>query len=403
LTRLLFLTESYIPVLGGGECHIRLLATRLTDRGITACVLTRLTEASWAAEENLEGVRVIRVPPHGSGRAGKYLMVPAVVRDLLRRRDEYDLIVVRGTRVLGMPAVAMARLLRKTVVLQPEITGEVSGEVYTWGTRWHGTPAARCVRAMTGLRNLLLKRADGFIAISEAIQREFIAAGFRSNHVTLIHHGVDTQRFRPASDSEKTELRRRLALPFDANLLVFVGRLLRGKGIEILIEAFERLATELSSAALVVVGSGDGQSLSVEAEIRSRVAGSSHAQRVFFVGRIDNVQDYLRAGDVFVFPSLFEALPLAVIEAGACGIASVASCTGGIPDIIEDGVTGLLVEPGDPAALIDATRRLLQEPELRSRLGRAAREAVSRRFNLELNVERYASFFSVVHETRKRK
>ncbi|MBN2372078.1 MAG: glycosyltransferase family 4 protein [Vicinamibacteria bacterium] len=398
MTRVLFLTESYFPVLGGGERHIQLLATRLTEKGMPACVLTRRTEASWAAEECLEGVRVVRVPPHGSGRAGKYLMLPAVVRELRRRRDEYDLIVVRGTRVLGIPAVVMARSLRKPVVLQPEITGEVSGDVYTWGTRWHGTFAARCVRTAVGWRNLLLRRADQCIPISEAIRREFIAAGFDSHRIALIHHGVDTRRFHPASDSEKNELRRRLGLPPGVELLIFVGRLLKGKGIEVLIEAFEQVARARSQAVLALVGSGDGQSLSIEEKTRSRVAGSSLAQRVLFTGRVDNVEDYLRAGDMFVFPSLFEALPLAVIEAGACGLACVASCTGGIPDVIEDGVDGLLVRPGDTPALVEATQRMLEAPDLRARLGNALREKVVRCFDLQFNVERYQALFSTLFE-----
>jgi glycosyltransferase involved in cell wall biosynthesis len=294
----------------------------------------------------------------------------------------------------------MAHLLRKLVVLQPEITGEVAGDVYTWGTRWHGTIVASCVRAAVRGRNLLLRRAHGCIAISKAILREFVAAGFRPSRIALIHHGVDTRRFRPASASDKVELRRRLALPLDAKLLVFSGRLLRGKGLEILIEAFARLAPEQPSASLVLIGSGDGQSLSIEDELRNRVVALSLAQRVFFAGRVDNVEDYLRAGDVFVFPSLFEALPLAVIEAQACGLACVAARTGGIPEIIEDGVSGLLVTPGDPDVLLNVTRRVLDEPVLRTRLGKEAREAASRCFDLEVNVERYASFFSQVHATR---
>src|SRR5262249_24155404 len=149
LTRVLFLTESFHPVLGGGEAHIRELGSRLVASGVGATVITRRGEEAWPPLEELDGIRVVRVPPSGPGRTGKYLMVPAAMRALRRERSRYDVLVVRGTRVLGLPGLAAARLLGKSVVLQPELNGELSGEAYTWGKAWRDDLAGRAVRLGT--------------------------------------------------------------------------------------------------------------------------------------------------------------------------------------------------------------------------------------------------------------
>ena len=172
--------------------------------------------------------------------------------------------------------------------------------------------------------------------------------------------------------------------------MTFTGRLLRGKGLETLLEAF---AAQEPRAHLLVVGSGDGQALSVEDVIRERVARGDLAGRVTLTGRVENVHDYLRASDIFAFPSVFEGLGLSLIEAQACGLASVASRTGGIVDVVEDGRTGLLVNPGQATELAAALRTLLSDEGRRSALGAAARENAVREFDVTDSVDRYRALF----------
>ncbi|HEU0094108.1 MAG TPA: glycosyltransferase, partial [Vicinamibacteria bacterium] len=177
MIRVLFLTESFHPVLGGGERHIRALGRDLVRLGTAVTVVTRRGERDWPAEDALEGMRIVRVEPPGPGRAGKYRMVPHAMAALHRLRATYDVLVVRGTRVLGLPGVLVARAAGKRVILQPEVNGEMSGEVYTWGQPFAGTRLDRAIRAGTGARNLLLRDADAFVAMSRRIREEFLAAG----------------------------------------------------------------------------------------------------------------------------------------------------------------------------------------------------------------------------------
>ena len=391
--RLLFLTESFHPVLGGGETHIRELSRRLAAAGFAATVLTRRGDASWPAEEMLDGVRVVRVPPPGPGRAGKYRMVPYALARLRRERGAYDVLVVRGTRVLGLPGLLAARLAGRAVVLQAEVNGEMDGEAFTWGTALARPPWRGLVRAGVRARNAFLRDADAFVAMSARIRDEFVGSGLPEAKVRWIPHGVDTARFRPATPAESAEVRLRLGLPADALLVTYTGRLLRGKGLETLLDAFARLARGRADSHLALVGSGDAQSLSVEAELRSRAAQADLAGRVTFAGRVEVVEDWLRASDVFAFPSTFEALGLSLIEAAACGLPAVGARTGGIVDVIDEGATGLLFPPGDGEALFAALTALAEDPGRRRALGENARQRALGRFDVRDSVERYAALF----------
>jgi glycosyltransferase involved in cell wall biosynthesis len=392
LTRILFLAESFHPVLGGGETHVRRLGSALVAAGDVATVVTRRGEASWPAEEEVDGIRVLRVPPPGPGRAGKFRMIPAATLKVLREARRHDVLVVRGTRVLGLPGLLAGRACGLGVVMQPETNGELSGEAWTWGKAWAGGARERLARAATAVRNRWLRDADAFVAMSRAIREEMVAAGVPRERVTVLPHGVDTERFRPASAAERAGLRAGLGLP-DGILAVYSGRLLRGKGLDTLLEAFAGVASRARDLRLVLVGSGEGQALSVEEELKRRAGEGDLSGRVVFTGRRDRVEDALRAADLYVFPSVFEALGIALVEAAACGLPAVASRTGGIVDVVEDGRSGRLVAPGDPAALGAALVALAADPALRASMGRQARETAVSRFDERDGLDRYRALF----------
>jgi glycosyltransferase involved in cell wall biosynthesis len=392
LTGVLFLTESFLPVLGGGEQHIHRLGRALAGSGMPTTVVTRRGDAAWPERETIDGIEVVRVGAPGPSRQGKYAMVPAALRAIRALRRRYDVLVVRGTRVLGLPALAAARTLGKPVVLQAEVNGEMSGEVYTWGTRLDRGFARRAVFAGVRARNLLMRDGDAFVAMSRAIRDEFLAKGVARERIALIPHGVDTARFRPADAADRAALRARLGLPASARIIIYTGRLLRGKGLETLLAAFRSVAARRPDAHLVLVGSGAGQSLSVEDELRA--AAADLPGRVTFTGHVPAVEDWLRAADVFAFPSAFEALGLSLVEAAACGLPAAASRTGGIVDVVEDERTGLLVPPGDAGALADALGRLVDGPS--GAMGEAARARVRARFDEADAVDRYRALFREV-------
>ena len=398
MTRVLFLTESFHPTLGGGETHIRRLGSQLVAAGDAVTVLTRRADASWPAEEHLDGIRVRRVGPPGPGASGKYRMLPAALREALREAPRHDVLVVRNTRVLGVPGLVAARARGTAVVLQPEINGELSGEAFTWGKSWAKGAAGRLVLGLVALRNLLLRDADAFVAMSRLIRDEMQAASVPAERIRLLPHGVDTVRFHPPSPDERAALRGRLGLP-QGLLAVYSGRLLRGKGLETLVEALG-VPSVPRDLHVVLLGSGEGQALDATEGLRQRVAQRGLEARVVFAGRRDRVEDYLRACDLFVFPSLFEALGIALVEAAACGLPAIASRTGGIVDVVDDAHSGLLVPPGDPAALAGALSALAGDAARRAAMGAAARAVAVSRFDERDVLEGYRALFREVSSSR---
>jgi glycosyltransferase involved in cell wall biosynthesis len=396
----LFLAESYHPVLGGGESHLRALARRLAEDGGRVTVVTRRSEPGFPAEETLEGVRVRRVPPSGPGRAGKYRMVAGALRALAREAPAHDVLVVRGTRVLGLPGLLAGRAALRPVVLQPEVNGELSGEVYTWGNALGRPPWRGLVASAVALRNRLLRDADAVVAMSRLIAAECRAAGIAEERVRHIPHGVDVGRFAPATLAERDALRRAHGLPEGAVIIIYTGRLLRGKGLQDLVEAVAAVAASDPAVHLLLVGAGEGQSLSVEDALRARARQPDLAGRVTFAGRVDDVAPWLRAADVFAFPSVFEALGLSLVEAAACGLPAVGSRTGGIVDVIEDGRSGLLFPPGDRPALEQALRVLVADAGRRAAYGAAARAVAASRFDARASHERYRALFAELARRR---
>jgi glycosyltransferase involved in cell wall biosynthesis len=371
---------------------VRRLGTALVAAGDGATVVTRRGDRTWPAEEALDGIRVVRVPPPGPGRAGKFLMVPAAVRAVLREARCHDVLVVRGTRVLGLPGLLAGRAAGLGVVLQPETNGELSGEAWTWGKPWAGGAAGRVARAVFASRNLWLRDADAFVAMSRAIGLEMLAAGVRAERVFVVPHGVDTTRFRPADGEERSALRGALGFPRGV-LAVWTGRLLRGKGLETLLDALALVGEDTPDLRLLLVGSGEGQALSIEDQLRRRAGDGVLAGRVVFAGRRERVEDALRAADFFVFPSVFEGLGISLVEAAACALPAVASRTGGIVDVVEDGRSGLLVPPGDTPALAGGLRALATDPDRRATMGREARRVALARFDERDALDRYRAVF----------
>ena len=182
------------------------------------------------------------------------------------------------------------------------------------------------------------------------------------------------------------------ALLDDATLIVYTGRLIEGKGLETLLAAMKSLS-DLPSWHLALVGSGSGQVISVEESLRKEADAEALRGRITFTGRVDNVAQYLQTADIFAFPTLDEALGMSAVEAQACGLPAVASRTGGVPDIIEDKVTGFLVPPGEAGPLADGLRVLLKDSDLRSRMSAAARARMKERFAYDTMVVRYAEMF----------
>jgi glycosyltransferase involved in cell wall biosynthesis len=304
-----------------------------------------------------------------------------------------DAVLVSGFRILGVPAVLATRLRGTPCVLKGDSRGEMSGEFFRAGiARWHLTPRSFVVRLFVGLRNGILRRAEGFIALSDEMAQEFAEHAITTARVHRIPNGVDVEHFRPASPVERCTLRRNLGLP-DGPLAVYTGRLVTYKGLPLLLRAWKAAQQAGVHATLVLVGEGGADMHACETELREFVREHSLESCVRFTGAVANVADYLRAADFFVFPTTDEAFGLSLVEAMACGLPVISTAVGGIRDFLVDGVNGIAVPVGDEGALVHAIRRVAAGGDETDMMAHAARETALTKFSQESVAEKLVQLF----------
>jgi glycosyltransferase involved in cell wall biosynthesis len=257
-------------------------------------------------------------------------------------------------------------------------------------------PAARLARApvvVASIRNMgemraplqrvqrhVCRLADCVLTNADAIRRWLISEGYDEAKITVIRNGIDVSRFRCTPDGGK-RFRQEVALSPDTPLVAVLARLDPVKGIEYFLEAAAIVATRVPRARFAVVGESFFRAYRNELEaaaVRLGLAG-----RLVFTGGRTDVPDVLSQVAVSVLPSISEGLSNAVLESMAAGVPVVATRIGGTPEAVEDGETGLLVPPRDAAALACAICLLLEDRELATRLGGAARQRVTEQFGME--------------------
>lgn len=239
-------------------------------------------------------------------------------------------------------------------------------------------------------------RADAVTACSADLRQRAVALGADPERSSVIAYGVDSERFRP-DPRQRDESRKRLGVTSEAPVVVAVGRLVKKKGFEYLIDAVAMLKNEYPSLRIYIAGDGD---LDASLREQARIAGVS--EQVRFLGNVlhHEVPALLSAADVAVAPSIHDdagnvdGLPNAVMEIMASGTPLVATRAGGIGNIATDQETARLVSERDAAALAGAIRELLQRPSARAELGARARDLVRR----EHSWERVARDFESVYE-----
>jgi glycosyltransferase involved in cell wall biosynthesis len=396
--RVLLITTHYHPVLGGVETHARHLARALRRRGRRVVVLTTLVDGQPRARiERLDGVAVVRTrPASGRRRFTKWLFVPVAAATAIRLRRHFDVIFVPDLRGVGLAALLAGWWLPRPVVLQGGTPGAFSASHWNESARTLPIrPPGFVVETAKRVLRRLQRRADLAVCITRQHAQEARDAGIAADRIRYIPHGVDMTVFAPPTPDERRAIRRTLGWP-DANpIVVFLGRLSREKGVLDLLEAWRHVA--IPGARLALVGpDGTGHSLDAGPAARALVAAHGLADSVLFVGPTDAPEAVLRAGDLLVQPSHYEAFPLTVIEAMACGLPVVASFVGGLRDYLVQDENALVCDPQDAPGLAAALTRVLSDPALRGRLGRAGLETVRARFDEARNLAAYEAAFDEV-------
>ncbi len=228
------------------------------------------------------------------------------------------------------------------------------------------------------------------VACGADVQRMLVTEdGLDATQVRSIANGIDLGRFDRA---DRGKLRRELGLAEDEVLIGVVGRLIPLKGHQQLIDALAQLQRQgLTRWQAVFVGGGE-----LHETLQGAIATAGLQGRIHLLGVRSDMADVLAALDVYAMPSHHEGLPMALLEAMAASRAVVASAVGSIPEVIRDGVSGLLVPPQDVPALAQALLRPMTDPDLRQSLGREARQTVLDRFSAQRTAQAYEALYDEV-------
>ena len=252
--------------------------------------------------------------------------------------------------------------------LSGRIAAKLTGTkiVYTRHTPSESLDKNRLKRAINKYINVFL--CDKIIAVSNFIEKQLIEAGLPSKKVIKIFNGVSTLEYEPHSMPKKRVGK--------GLTLIQVARLEVEKGHKYVIEAMSLIKKEKYDVKLIIVGDG-----SKRVELQELANRLKIGDRVTFVGYMKNVKDIVEESDVVILPSIKEALAIALLEGMAAGKPCIASYVGGIPEVVENGVNGILVEPKNPEAIKEAVIKLYENPELRRSMGEQSIRIVKEKFD----------------------
>ncbi len=247
------------------------------------------------------------------------------------------------------------------------------------------------------VRQYELVHVDEVCAVSEAVATTLRTGGVPAERVHVVHSGLGGEWFTGSASQARAAARRRLHLSDEALVFVTVANLFERKGYHVAFHALAEIVRNHRPVTYFVVGEGDE---AYERQLRQLTTALALADTIQFVGFQSDIRVYLDAADVYLQPALMEGFGIAVLEAMACGCAVVASRTGGIPDMVVEGETGVLVPPGQVEDLARAITCLAGDAQRRRAMGEAGRRRAMAHFSVERMMTQVTEVYRVAGERR---
>lgn len=375
--RVLYLIDSLGP--GGAEHLLAAYLPFLRRAGVipTVAALQEQEGNPVAARIEAQGIPVQELGIRRLRQRGAYGRVRRAIAaadpDVVHTQLEFAAVLgIPAARRLGLPTVATLHTLDEP---PPRSRPALHFRLMAWA----------------------LRRARRVIAVSEVTRRHYLErARLRPERVVTMYNGIDPTAFQ-AGPEDREAARRELGLDPDAPVLVTVAVQREPKGIQHMLAALPEVAAAFPAVRYLLVGDGPHRP-ALEEQVRALGLDG----RVLFAGARDDVARMLAAADLFVLPSLTEALPTVLAEAMAAGRPIVATTVGGIPEMVRHGEAALLVPPADPKALAAAVCRLLANPRQAAAMGRSGRRLVAERFDIRTQARALADDYRALAAGRRR-
>ncbi len=367
--RICYLISHFHPRQSGAERQALAQGRELVRRGHSARVVT-LSIPGLPRDDEVDGVTIHRwINTYSVGPLFGLSYIASAIGALRRLRPRYDLIHTHQALWESISTGVGRDLLKGAPVLvQPASSG------------YFGEAEEMARTKGSGLLRRLSLRNPMFAAISADIEQQWRAMGVPADRMVRTVSGVDADHFRPGESAFADK-----APP--GPRVMFTGRLHPQKNLDLLLDAWPDVARQ-TSASLILVGDGQQRgALTAQAE-RLGIA-----DRVHFAGAVADPAEILRTADLFVLPSVAEGMSNSLLEAMATSLPCMASDIGGNTDLIDEGVTGWLVPPGDTEAWSRSLIGAIQNPDLRIRYGQAARKKIETTFALPVVLDHYERIY----------
>jgi glycosyltransferase involved in cell wall biosynthesis len=392
MTRVCFISPEYLPLSGGTGAYVYYLSNELMKHGYSVCIVTGYSQAGDIRVNEKLSVFFLRTSKTPIVKS--FMFAGSSLRKLNRVRDSVNVDITHANLPL-VPNFAVPPNFGKTLISTVHSTWKGEAEAI------RGEPYSRLnsnEKFMVSFNWFLrifeekmLKRSNKIIAVSDFTRRELLQYyKVREDKIRVIHNGVDTNKFQPASDKRKAK--QELGFNPDDTTILSVGRLYARKGLFTLIESMPAVVRKFPRAKFIISGKGQSD------EMKKLVA---HAQKL---GILDNIvftgyypdrklPRLYQAADVFAFSTFYENLPFAVLEALSTGLPVVTTSVGGIPEMIDDGKNGFLVEPFNSRELSDRILYYLEHPGAASEMSFMARKVIEERFDWRLIVKKVLAVY----------
>jgi glycosyltransferase involved in cell wall biosynthesis len=365
---------------GGGEGIARQIALHLDPARFEVVFCVTHWSPEIEPEADLPELREAGIAFVGIERSGRFDLRPW--RQLIGRARASGIDVIH-THKIG--SNLWGALLKGPIGAPVFVAHE-----HTWS--YEGQPA----RVLAD-RELIARRADAFVAVSEEDRRRMVTIeGVPPTKARFIPNGIPP--FPPPTPGR--DVRAELGVGPEVPLVGVVATLRPQKALEVMIEAVPALRRAVPGATVLLIGGTDSPGSAEEARLREAAAAAEVGDAVRFLGARDDVPDLVAALDLGALSSDFEGSPLSVMEYMEAGKAVVATRVGGLPELVVEGETGLLVPPRDPTALAAAMAELLNDPDRRARMGEAGRRRRRDRFSIEATAAQIGALYEELLEAR---
>lgn len=386
---LLIVTGAFYPDISGEAVQMMNLCQRLPKEVVNIYVLTTTFNPLLEDVSFMEGIYIYRICLKYKGIISTLYLLLRISYLFLKIQKNIDIVQFSGFSNKMILLSFISKLLGKKIIQRLTLVGE-------------DDPLSIRNQHLGIMKYFFYSKADFYISISPALTK-LTSKSISKEKIVEIPIGVDTDRFQPQRDfNEKILLRRRLSLPLDRKIIIFVGLICKRKGVDIIIDTWKMIReTEKSRACIALIGLTNRKHYMVDEDfikgIRNEILSSGMESEIFLIEENNQIDEYLKASDIFIFPTRREGLPNALIEAISAGLPCIASKIEGVTDrIIRDGIDGFLMEREDIEGYSFTLKELLNNETSASKMGLNARQRSLKEFSIDKVAQQHLKLYQQI-------